>query len=522
MTAGPSLGELVRVRARDKSDTTFIRMKEGSFTFGEFDVETNRVAQGLISLGVEAGDMVTVMLPNCPQFAVAWLALSKLGAVEAPINTAFRGPGLAHMLNVTGAQLMVIDDSFLDALEDVSDRLQHLKTVIVRGDAEAAARRFPDWRVDSFESLYSEDATDPNVAVKDGDLAMLLFTSGTTGRSKACMLSHRYCVVQGGLLVQETRLRDDDVLYCPFPLFHADGAVLTTVPALILGTTAAISERFSVSRYWDEIREFDATIFDFMGATLAMLWKQPEEPNDADNPVRLAWGVPMPDWADTFEERFDLRLVELYGLTDAGVVIFHPYDEPRRPGACGKAVHPYDVRIFDDVDEELPNGSVGEIVVRPLEPRVIMDGYYNMPNETLEAFRNLWFHTGDLGSRDDDGYFYFVGRKKEAIRRRGENISSFEIEEIVDSHPAIFESAAVGVPSELTEEDVKVCVVLKAGQSLAPGDLVEFCRERMAKFMIPRYIEFYDEFPKTPTEKIEKYVLKQHGVGASTWDAEAT
>jgi crotonobetaine/carnitine-CoA ligase len=517
-----TLGELLRHRARHSGDRLFLRLDGARLTFGEFDFECNRVAHGFAELGVARGEVVAVMLPNSLEFLISWFALAKLGACEAAINTAFRGRGLAHMLKLTRSRVLVVDEGFLDAVEAVADSLPELRLLVVRGDAVSAGRRFPGRTVISFGDLARDRSDDPQVPVRASELAMLLFTSGTTGPSKACMLSHRYAIRQAELIARHLGLRRDDVFYSPFPLFHADAATLTVVPAVMLGATAALASRFSVSRFWDQVREYEATVFDFLGATLTMLWKQPPRPDDRDNPARLAWGVPMPSFASEFEERFDLTLVEVYGLTDAGHVVYHPLDEPRRPGACGKAVHPYDVRIFDDDDRELPPGEVGEIVVRPLEPSVIMDGYYRMPEETLAAFRTLWFHTGDLARRDEDGYFYFAGRKKDAIRRRGENISAYEIEEAVAAHPAILEAAAVGVPSELTEEEVKLCVVLRSGASLAANDLVAFCRERMAKFMVPRYVEFMSELPKTPTQKVEKYRLRDAGVTAATWDSEAT
>jgi crotonobetaine/carnitine-CoA ligase len=258
-----------------------------------------------------------------------------------------------------------------------------------------------------------------------------------------------------------------------------------------------------------------------MGATLTILWKQPRRPDDADNPVRLAWGVPMPEFAREFEERFDLRLAEVYGLTDAGVCVYQPLDEPRRPGACGKPLDCYDIRVFDDRDTEMPTGQPGEIVIRPGEPGLLMDGYLDMPAETLETMRNLWLHTGDRGYMDEAGYLHFLGRKKDSIRRRGENISSFEIEEIVSEHPAILEAAAIGVPSELTEEDVMVWIVLRPGADLSPSELVDYCSHHMAIHMVPRYVAMVDELPKTPTEKVEKYKLKDIGVTPQTWDAQS-
>ena len=514
----PTLSEVLERRAVDRRDHSFLRMTGLDLTYGEFNAQANRVGHGLSELGIFAGQQVSIMLPNSLEFMQAWFGLSKIGAVEAPVNTAFRGPGLAHMLNLTASPYLIVDETYLEAIESIADTLTDLKLLIIRGDADAAAARFPQWEARPFEVLMSDRDDNPGVPLRASDLAMTLFTSGTTGRSKACLLSHNYPVRQGELMADNYRFTPDDVLYCSYPLFHVDAAVFTVAPAIIRGATAALGERFSVSRFWSEVRAFEATVFDFMGATLTMLWKQPEQPDDADNPVRLGWGVPMPEFADQFEERFALKLIENYGLTDAGVVIFHPYDEPRRPGSCGKAVHPYDVRIFSDEDEELPDGEVGEIVIRPLEPSLIMDGYYKMPEATVATMRNLWFHTGDLAYRDEDGFFFFVGRKKEVIRRRGENISAFEIEEIVSAHPTVLECAAIGIPSELTDEDVKLCVVLRPGMSLTPEKLIEFCSDKMAKFMLPRYVEFLDDLPKTPTQKIEKYRLKEAGVTPATWD----
>lgn len=516
-----TLGGLLQDRARKSPDSLFLRMSGVQKTFEQFNSDCNRVAHGLANQKIMRGDVVALMLPNSLEFMLAWFALAKLGAVEAPINTAFRGSGLAHMLNLTGSQMLVVDDYYLDALEEIADSLTEIKTLVVRGNGVASASRFPQWTVRSFEGLLSDRTADLQTPLHGRDLAMLLFTSGTTGRSKACMLSHRYAIRQAQLLVQHLRLQPEDVLYSPFPLFHADAAALTVVPALVLGATAALGRKFSVSGFWTEIRDFEVTVFDFMGATLTMLWKQPPRVDDSDNPVRLAWGVPMPEWASAFEERFKLKLIEVYGLTDAGHVIYYPYNETRRVAACGKAIDPYDVRIFNEDDWELPPGEIGEIVIRPLEPSLIMDGYYRMPDATLAAWRNLWFHTGDLAYRDDEGFFYFVGRKKDAIRRRGENISAYEIEEIVTAHPAVLEAAAVGVPSELTEEEVKLSVVLREGASVSPEQLVAFCQQRMAKFMVPRYIEFMDDLPKTPTEKVEKYRLREAGITAITWDREA-
>ena len=512
---GPTLDGLLAQRAVTHPDDVFLRFADGDVTFAQVQVAVERRAAGFVRLHVQAGDVVPVLLPNSADFVITWFALCRLGAVACMVNTAFRGPALAHALGLTNARLIVLHSSLEPALSDVLHQLPLLERIVHAGDGEHVEMQLlrhplqdvvgaPDWL--------------PPPAHGATDAAMILFTSGTTGPSKGCVLSHRYAVRQAELMIQHLGLRTDDVLYCPFPLFHIDATVLTVAPALVLGTTAAIGERFSVSGFWPEVRRFGATVFDFMGATLTMLHKQPPSPDDADNLVRLGWGVPVPESADDFERRFGLHLVELYGSTDAGLPIYHPVDVPRRAGSCGTVIEAYDVRLFDEQGVEVPVGEVGEIVVRPNEPSLMADGYFGMPEATMRSRRNLWFHTGDLARRDADGYFYFVGRRADSIRRRGENISAFEVEEVVKLHPAVLDAAAYGVPSELTEDDVMVAVVVRPGERLDVHELIDFCSTRMARHMLPRYVDTMDELPRTPTEKVRKDTLRERGVTPTTWD----
>jgi crotonobetaine/carnitine-CoA ligase len=515
-----TIDRLLAAQARNSPDACFLRFADQDLTFDDVHRRSTALAGGLAATGVRRGDLVPVLMPNRAEFVVSWFALCKLGAVATLINTAMRGPALAHAMNLAEARLAIVDDSLLASIEAIRDRLVHLRRVIVtRGSADRAT--VGGFEVEQLAAVESSAVgTDLAPVTDEHDPAMVMFTSGTTGPSKGCVLSHRYAVRQAGLMVEHLQLRDDDVLYCPFPLFHLDAAVLTVMPALVLGTTAAIGGRFSVSGFWDDVRSFGATVFDFMGATLTMLHKVPARPDDIDNPVRLAWGVPVPEFAAEFEARFGLKLVELYGSTDVGVPIYHPVDEPRRPGSCGRAIASYEVQLFDERDVPVPVGSVGEIVIRPNEPSLMSRGYYGMPDATVAATRDLWFHTGDLARQDDDGYFYFVGRRVESIRRRGENISAFEVEEVVKLHPHVIDAAAFGVPSELTEDDVMIAVVARTGAAVDPAELIEFCRERMARHMLPRYVDLLPELPRTPTEKVEKRTLIDRGVTASTWDRE--
>ncbi|SLN77707.1 ATP-dependent acyl-CoA ligase [Oceanibacterium hippocampi] len=515
------VADLLETRAREFPDTLFFLMNDTADTFGAFNRRANRFAHGLAGFGIGPREIVGVMMPNAPEFMYAWFGILKLGAVEVPINTALRGQGLSFIINVCEMRVLILDESNLEQLAEVADQLEALETVILRGDVTRARAVLP-FRIVAYEDVHAGRDGDPERPPADPyEPAMIMFTSGTTGRSKGCVLCHRYLIHHAELVRTQFRITRDDTLYCPFPLFHADAAYLTILPAILTGCRAALSERFSASRYWSEIRKYGATVFDFMGATLTILWKQPPQPDDADNPVRLAWGVPMPEFADAFEKRFNLKLVEVYGLTDAGVGVYQPLDEPRRPGACGKPVDSYEYRIFDDLDRELPTGQSGEIVVRPREPGIIMNEYFRMPGETLAAMRNLWFHTGDVGFFDEDGYLHFVGRKKDSIRRRGENISAFEIEEAANLHPSVLESAAIGVPSELSEDDVMLFVVLKDGHELSPCDLISHCEKTMARYMVPRYLRFLDSLPKTPTEKVEKYKLADLAGAPGRWDRDA-
>lgn len=494
-------------------DKTFMRIDGQQVTFAEFDRQVGRLAAGLRDAGLGRGDRLVVFMRNSLACLDTWFAANRLGAVWAPVNTEFRGLTLGHVCELADAKLFVADADLIEPLREALSG---------RGLAPRTLLHGADWAgADALDDLYAAEPIDPE-AVVFSDRAALLFTSGTTGRSKACMLSHQYFVTQATILLRDFELRHDDVLYCPFPLFHADATALTTVPALLLGATAAISRRFSASRFWDEVREHGATVFDFMGATLAMLHKAEPRPNDADNPARLAWGVPVPDWVEDFEARFGLRVVEVYGSVEASIPITQNLRRRRVPGSCGRVTDGFEVRIHDPHDQPLPPGTPGEIVVRPAHPSTILDGYFGMPEATAEAFRNLWFHSGDVGRMDEDGNLFFIGRSKEAIRRRGENISAFEVEEGIALHPDVLECAAVGVPSELTEEEVKVVVVARPGSDLTAEDVVAHAERTLARFQVPRFVQFASELPKTPTGKVAKHLLGDHEPGTAIFDREAT
>jgi crotonobetaine/carnitine-CoA ligase len=411
-----------------------------------------------------------------------------------PINTGFRGEALHHALRISGAKLLVADPLYRDLLPET-----------------------PAIGLDDIPTIGAIPLIADNAL---SDTAQLLFTSGSTGPSKACRIPHGYVLGQPAIFCRALGIRATDTLFAPFPLFHVDGAIFTVAAAIHAGATAALAPRFSASRFWDECRRHGATVIDYMGATLAILYRRPPSPGDRDHQVRLAWGVPAPPFADEFERRFGLELVEVYGLSDAGIVLANTPGEPRRAGSCGKAIPPFDVRIHDEQGVELPDGEIGEIVIRSPDPNLVTTGYEGDPAATEAAIRDVWFLTVDLARRDGDGYFHFVGRLKDIIRRRGENISAFDLEQALLAHPDVAEAAAYGVPSELTEEDVMVAIVPRAGATLDPAILRHWLGQRLAPHMLPRYVRIAAGLPRTPTEKVAKHALIAAGITADAIDFE--
>ncbi|MBY4128147.1 AMP-binding protein [Rhodococcus fascians] len=494
-------------------DRVFLRIDGHDVTFSQFDQQVGRLAAGLREVcEIKPGDRVSVFMRNSLECEHTWFATNRLGAAWVPINTEFRGLSLEHAVRLADAQVYVVDPDLYGTLVGALARAGVSVPVVLNTDTGTAAGiRLAD--------LYLDQSVAP-VDVHMSDVSALLYTSGTTGRSKACVLSHGYFVSQAAIAIRDFGFEETDVLYCPFPLFHADATALTTVPALLLGATAAISKKFSASRFWAEVRETGATVFDFMGATLSILAKAEPRPDDADNPVRLAWGVPVPESVELFEKRFGLTVVELYGSVEANIPITQRATDPRVPGSCGRVVDEFEIRVADEYDREVAPGNTGELLIRPKVPWITFSGYFENPEASVDALRNMWFHSGDLVTMDVDSNVFFVGRKKESIRRRGENISSFEVEEAIREHPAILDCAAYGVRSELTEEEVKVSVIVKDGSDLSERELWDFCYATMTRFQVPRYIELVRELPKTPTGKVEKFRLQERPFNEATVEFE--
>jgi crotonobetaine/carnitine-CoA ligase len=494
------LGRLLRSRADRKPDAPFLRFTDSGerLSYGEFDRRVDAVAGGLAGLGVGRGQFVNVMLPNCRENLLASYALKRLGAIEVAINSHFRGPALARMLELPGAELLIASSDYAGPLEAVRAELPSTRRVVVQGEPE----RMPALAEESLPFAELE-AAEPVGALEDvapRDPATVIFTSGTTGYSKGCLLSHRLLVRSAEAILTGCALSATDVVYAPYPLFHIQGAYLDVLPALLAGGESVVAPRFSASAFWEHMRAFDVTVFGIVGTVMQILWQREPTPRDREHRVRLAWGGPTPVDLGAFEERFGVAVLpgeHTYGMTEIGIV-----NMGSRDGDASGRVRPiYDLIVADALDRPVAQGEVGEILVRPREPDVLFNGYLNRPDATVEASRNLWFHTGDLGRLDDGDRLTFLGRKREMIRRAGHNISTWEVEEGVGAHPAVDECAALGRPSAMGEEEVEVFVVLRAGTRLDAEELVAFCRERMAAFMVPQHVRFVSEIPKTATGK---------------------
>ena len=514
------LGELLAERLERNAGKVFMRFKEQQITYNELDRYSNRCANAFLNLGIGKGDKVSIMLPNQPEYIYLWFGLAKIGAVEVPVNTNYKGEFLRHIVDQSDSRILVIDSQYLDRLKLVENDLSKLEKVIVLAGAQKTAGdriKFPAIAYDDFFNSQ-EDAVDVRVLPKDP--ISIIYTSGTTGLSKGALGPHKFWIVCAEKMLEYRSGGSNDIFYTFMPLYHFNAQVLTTLTTLVAEAQMVLADRFSASGFWDEIRRYGATQFNYLGAVMPILAKQPKKGNDLDNPAVIALGAGCPaDVMEEVEARFGIKCLEGFGMTEIGIPI-HVRVDDRRPGSCGKPMDIYEFKLVDDDDNEVPVGEIGEITFRPKDPFVMMLEYYNMPEKTLEAYRNLWFHTGDLAKKDEDGYYYFVDRKKDALRRRGENISSFEVERAINTHPKVLESAAVAVKSELAEDEVKICVVLQPGQTLGYEELIRYANDRMPYFAVPRYVEFMDKLPKTPTERIQKYLLKQAGVTENTWDRE--
>jgi carnitine-CoA ligase len=511
-------------RLDSNPDGAFLDFEGSQMTARQMDQEADRLAHVLADFGVSRGDRVGAFLENRRELVVSFFATLKLGAIHLPMNTAYRGEYLRHQLADAGAKVVIVQGDLASRVELVTGPVAtpELKAAIVLGEPDTLITHIPQY---DWDELLADVPTDPLPAIDTdpSDIACFIYTSGTTGPSKGCMLPHNYLVTIADQLVTATQRTSDDIVLTPLPLFHLYAISFGVVGTLLQDGSASIGRRFSVSRFWPEVKRTKATIISMLGSLAMLIANSKDHPDQVGHNLRLCMAVPMPAETDhTWRDRFGCRTFSGgYGLSEAAMLSLLPVGEEMKPGATGKPnSREFDVRIFDDHGYELPVGEVGEIVCRPKAPNVMFTGYFRRPADTLAISKDYWLHTGDLGRIDEDGFLFFVDRKKDYMRRRGENISSMELEKTFFQHEAIKDVAVHSVLSELSEDDVKVTAVLKDDATLTEEELCAWAVERLPYFALPRYIEFREDLPRTPTGRVMKYTLRDQGKTSSTWDRE--
>lgn len=505
--------------ARATPDAIFLMAGDGKQSFAETERAVNRIANGLVALGIARGDRVAIVMGSRADYVRLVIAVNRIGAIWVPINPDYKGDWLADAIADSMPAALVVESAYTTRVADILDRIR-MNIVVVLGEPGALAGRATPYA----ELELASDAPPPPIDLQRGDTAAILWTSGTTGKPKGVMQSHNAWINTAEIGNKMWETKPGDVAYNCLPLYNSAAWAATILRALVAGIPVGIDPSFSVSGFWDRIRHYGATQTMSLGAMHMFLWNAPERPDDADNTLRIASMTPLPeDMVDPMCRRFGLtKIAQGYGQSEVMTLI----QRACYPGVKGKAnalgeVNPkFELKLLDDDGNEVPPGVAGEFAVKPNEPHVIFNGYFNNPEATAVAYRGEWYCTGDLGVRDADGNYFFVDRKKDYMRYKGRSVSSFQVEQVAGKFPAIAQCAAYGVPSaELeSEHEIKLDVVAKPGETVDPAELARFINDNAPHFIVPRYIEVVENLPYTPTNKIEKYKLRARGLTAASWD----
>lgn len=511
-------GRLLADKAAAAPDRLFVLFDDQQFTLGDLNAWSNRIAHGLLGLPIGPGSHVSVMLPNSPRWLAVYFALQKIGAGIVPINVSLRGEGLAYILDHSDSRALILDPGYAPVIQEIRPKISRLRHLIFDRSES------PDFPLEigtlDLGGLETSRDDEPDVAIDPNGICGLMYTSGTTGPPKGVVMRYATSDARRTEPLAMMFYKPEDTIYTCLPLFHANALFISTMCALHSGARLAIGRRFSASRFWDETRRHGATTFNALGAMIPILMKQPERPDDAGNPVERVMSAACPAnvW-EAFERRFGVKIMEWYGAVDGGG--FLTFNFGNAPvGSIGQPPPGVEYRLVDPNDNEVPVGQPGELVFKIDDPEARKVEYYRNPQASEKKVHGGWLHTGDIMYRDEDNNLYFVDRLNDCMRRRGENVSSYEVEREVNAHPSVLESAAFGVKSELGEDDIMIAVVPRPGAVIDPPQLIEFLRGRMAEFMIPRYVDVRPEIPKTETHRVQKTDLKREGVTPGTWDRE--
>lgn len=522
---------LLRRQAERNGDKTYLSFEGRSYSYREVEALSRRVAGGLLRAGVTKGTHVALLAGNCPEVLFLNFALGRVGAVACPINTAAKGDLLEYFLSLCDASALIVGVNLMARFEEVASRVPSIRTIVVVDDepgggsvADETIRRPAHGRLLlGYESLAAapDDVALPDVSHLDPQ--SIMFTSGTTGPSKGIVVTNAQSFGYSLGRVEYLGVYESDTSYTCLPLFHANALNTAAVPALLADAKLVLARRFSARSFWRDVRDNDVTQFNLLSSMTNILWGAPPSPDDRNHRVRQCTMVPVPSFAVDFSRRFGVDIVSSYSLTDFGQGTYlQPGFPPQKLLSAGKPRPGVEITILNDDDQPMPPGEAGEICLRTSDITLGGRYYYGMQEETARSNRGGWFHSGDRGYIDEDGYLFFVDRKKDAIRRRGENISSWEVEQAIARHPDVAEVAVYAVRSEMSEDEVMASIVCRQGRTIDPVELIRFCEQNMAYFMVPRYLEFIDNLPRTLTEKVQKQALRESAerrIG-ELWDRE--
>jgi crotonobetaine/carnitine-CoA ligase len=512
---------ILRQQAQQNGDTDFLVTESTRISFAQADEITDCLATGLQGVGVGQGDIVSLFLGNRPEMVLLALAINKLGAIWTPINGDYKGAWLLENLQMSRSKILVTDDQYQDRIAEIEEQLG-VDAIVLLGDMEASALKSP---VDYQQLLDPQPAVLDYTGLHYGDNCSILWTSGTTGKSKGVLQSYNCWIrpIVSGCSLQYNS-QPGDSIYCVLPLFHTAAWITSVYRALIEGISCVIEPRFSVTNFWERIQHFGATQTFLLGAMGAFLLNAPEHDDDRDTPLRLAQIVPLaPNQWPIFEQRFGLKLIRTgLGQSECQLIMTQLENREDVPVyALGFPVDDTTIHLLDDDGIEVAIGEVGEICIKPLQPYVLFNGYFDNPEATAEAYFGDYYRTGDLARKDPaSGAYFYADRKKDALRFAGRNISTLEVESIVRRYPAVQDVAGFGIPSAEveSEQELKLNIVLKKGSSDTAEAICEFINDNAPHFFVPRYLEFVESLPYTPTNKVQKFKLRDQGVNEHTWD----
>jgi len=507
------IGPLLTWRAETEKDRTFIEVDQRLWSFAEVNFEVQALARGLKDLGLNTQDSVALILPNCIEMVLSWFSCSLLRAINIPINPILVGEILAKPFKDSKSRFLIIHEEFTTQLATLhKDILNNLEQVIIVGNFEKDSLPVGPKNYISFESLLIREGRKIIIEADYRDIQTVFYTSGTTGPAKGVQTlnAHQFSAACG--FAKAVALNKNDILFTAYPLFHGLAARLGVLPCLLVGAKVVIDRKLSTKNFWQKVVDCKATVAHSIFSTPRLLLDQPINAHEKLHCLRAMFNS---HYSKEFEDRFNVKLIEGFSMTETGFILYTKWPE-RKEGSSGKAHEDWEVILVDEFDKPVQIGLVGEMVARPKIPYIMMQGYLNQPQATVEAFRNLWFHTGDLMRQDKDGYFFYIDRTKERIRKRGENISSFDIEQIVSSHPEIEECVALPLQKE-NDDEIRLLVVKRIKTDLTEVLLYEWLQNKLPKYMLPTYIEFFTELPHTPTNKVEKVKLIKQGLSDQAW-----